>query len=148
MEELEEIFRLTNNEIPEDDFEITVPQMVIGAGYIYQISEKFNIYPELNLSVTFDGKRNTLIQSDFASIDPRIGLESSYKNIIFLRAGINGFQKAATINEIDKWYSSPSIGVGVNFKKVAIDYALNNIGGSTGFHTNSFFIRFGINKRK
>ena len=148
MEELEEIFRLTNNEIPEDDFEITVPQMVIGAGYIYQISEKFNIYPELNLSVTFDGKRNTLIQSDFASIDPRIGLESSYKNIIFLRAGINGFQKAATINEIDKWYSSPSIGVGVNFKKVAIDYALNNIGGSTGFYTNSFFIRFGINKRK
>ena len=148
MDELEEIFRLTNNEIPEDDFEITVPQMVIGAGYIYQISEKFNIYPELNLSVTFDGKRNTLIQSDFASIDPRIGLESSYKNIIFLRAGINGFQKAATINEIDKWYSSPSIGVGVNFKKVAIDYALNNIGGSTGFYTNSFFIRFGINKRK
>jgi hypothetical protein len=146
--ELEDIFTLTNNEIPQNSIEITVPQMVIGGGYLYQINKKFNIYPELNLSVTFDGKRNTLIQSDLASIDPRLGFEASYQNILFLRAGINGFQKAATIDNIDKWYSSPSVGVGVDFKKVAIDYALNNVGGSTGFYTNSFFIRFGINKRK
>ncbi len=148
LEELEEIFILTNNEIPENSLEITVPQMVIGGGYNYHLNKKFNIYPEINLSVTFDGRRNTLIQSDFASIDPRIGLETSYLNIIFLRAGINGFQKAATIDKEEKWYSSPGLGVGINFKKVAIDYALNNIGGSTGFFTNSFFIRFGINKRK
>ena len=147
-EELEEVFVLTNNEVPENSLEITVPQAVIGGGYSYEINEKFTLYPELNLSVTFDGKRNTLIQSDFASIDPRLGLEASYQKIIFLRAGINGFQKAATIDDEEKWYSSPSLGVGVNFKKVAIDYALTNIGGSSGFYTNSFFIRFGINKRK
>lgn len=147
-EELEEIFLLTNNEVPENSLEITVPQMVVGGGYVYQINEKFNVYPELNLSVTFDGKRNTLIQSDFASIDPRLGIEASYQKILFLRAGINGFQKVVTIDEEDKWYSSPSLGIGVNFKKVAIDYALTNVGGSSGFYTNSFFIRFGINKRK
>lgn len=148
LEELEEIFILTNNEIPENSLEITVPQMVIGGGYNYHVNKKFNIYPEFNFSVTFDGKRNTLIQSDFASIDPRLGLEVSYSSILFLRAGINGFQKAATIDDVERWYSSPGIGVGVNFKKVAIDYALNNVGGGTGFFTNSFFIRFGINKRK
>ena len=147
-EELEEVFLLTNNDVPENSLEITVPQLVVGGGYMHEINEKFTLYPELNLSVTFDGKRNTLIQSDFASIDPRLGLEASYQKIIFLRAGINGFQKAATIDDDEKWYSSPSLGVGVNFKKVAIDYALTNIGGSSGFYTNSFFIRFGINKRK
>ena len=147
-DELEEIFTLTNNEIPENSIEITVPQMVIGAGYEYNINEKFKIYPELNFSVTFDGKRNTLIQSNFASVDPRMGVEASYQNILFLRAGINGFQKAATIDDSEKWYSTPSLGVGIHFEKVAIDYALTNVGGSTGFYTNSFFIRFGINKRK
>ena len=148
LDELEEIFIRTNNDIPENSLEITVPQMVIGSGYNCRLNKKFIIYPELNFSVTFDGKRNTLIQSDFASIDPRIGLEVSYFNILFLRAGINGFQKAATIDGVESWYSSPGIGVGVNFKKVAIDYALNNVGGSTGFFTNSFFLRFGINKRQ
>lgn len=147
-EELEEVFTLTGNEIPENSLEVTVPQMVLGGGYLYKINEKFELYPELDLSVTFDGKRNTLIRSGFASIDPRMGLEANYRRMVFLRAGINGFQKATTIDSKEKWYSSPSVGVGVKFKKVALDYALTNIGGSTGFYANSFFIRFGINKRK
>ncbi len=146
--ELEEIFTLTNNEIPQNSLEVTVPQMVIGGGYSYQINEKFGIYPELDLSITFDGQRNTLVSNSFASIDPKLGLESNYRKIIFLRAGINGFQKAATIDNKEKWYSSPSVGVGIKFKKVALDYALTNIGGSTGFYANSFYISFGINKRK
>lgn len=147
-EELEEVFTLTNNEIPENSLEITAPQLVLGGAYVYQINEKFEVLPEVDLSVTFDGKRNTLIRSNLASIDPRIGVEANYRRMFYLRAGINGFQKAATIDNEEKWYSSPSVGVGVKFKKVALDYALTNIGGSTGFYANSFFIRFGINKRK
>lgn len=146
-EELAESFALTGNEIPTNSLEVTVPQMVLGGGYLYVINESFEVYPEMDLSVTFDGKRNTLIRSDFASIDPRIGLEANYKKIVYLRTGINGFQQAATIDDDEKWYSSPSVGVGIKFKKVALDYALTNIGGSTGFYANSFFIRFGINKR-
>lgn len=147
-EELEESFAITGNEIPTNSLEVTAPQLVLGGGYLYAINENFELYPEVDLSVTFDGKRNTLIKSNFASIDPRIGLEANYRKMVYLRTGINGFQQAATIDGDEKWYSSPSVGVGVKFKKVALDYALTNIGGSTGFYANSFFIRFGINKRK
>ena len=147
-DELVEIFTITNNEIPENSIEITVPQAVFGGGYLHQFSKKIEVYSELNLATTFDGKRNTLIQSSFASIDPRIGIEGNYRKIVFLRVGIQGFQKAATIDGEEKWYSSPSLGGGVKLNKVALDYALTNIGGSTGFYTNSFSIRFGINKRK
>lgn len=147
-DELNEVFILTGNEIPQNSLEITVPQAVFGVGYMYEFSDKFEVYSELNLSTTFDGKRNTLIRSDFASIDPRMGLEASYKKIAFLRVGINGFQRAATIDGEEKWYSSPSLGGGIKLNKVALDYALTNIGGSTGFYANSFSIRFGINKRK
>ena len=148
MEELEEVFLITGNDIPENSLEITVPQAVFAGGYLHQFSDKFEIYSELNLSATFDGKRNTLIRSDFASIDPRVGVEANYKKIAYIRFGINGFQRSATIDGSEKWYSSPSLGGGVKFNKVALDYALTNIGGSTGFYTNSFSIRFGINKRK
>ena len=147
-DELTEIFTLTNNEIPQNSLEVTVPQLVIGGGYNYFINDKFELYPEADLAMTFDGKRNTLIRTGLASIDPRIGIEANYRKMVYLRTGINGFQKAATIDNDERWYSSPSVGVGVKFKKVAIDYALTNIGGSTGFYANSFFIRFGINKRK
>ncbi len=147
-EELEEVFTLTGNEIPQNSFEITVPQAVFAGGYLHQFNEKFEVYSEIDLSTTFDGKRNTLIKSNFASIDPRIGVEGNYRKMVFLRLGINGFQKSSSIDGDENWYSSPSVGVGLKFKKVALDYALTNIGGSTGFYANSFFIRFGINKRK
>jgi hypothetical protein len=147
-EELEDVFVLTGNEVPTNSIEITAPQAVLGGGYTYQINEKFGLYPELNLAVTFDGERNTLIRSSLLSIDPRVGLEGNYNEIFFIRLGINGFQKELTIDDDTKWSSSPAIGVGVKFNKVALDYALTNIGGGTGFYTNSFFIKIGINKRK
>lgn len=147
-DELVEVFTLTGNEIPENSIELTVPQAVFGGGYLHQFNEKFELYSEVNLATTFDGKRNTLIRSNFASIDPRIGLEANYRRMFYLRTGINGFQKAASIDGDEKWYSSPSIGAGLKLKKVAVDYALTNIGGSTGFYAHSLSIRFGINKRK
>jgi hypothetical protein len=146
--ELEEVFLLTGNDIPENSLEITAPQAVFAGGYLFEFNEKFEIYSELNLSTTFDGKRNTLLRSEFASVDPRVGIEVNYKKIVFLRFGVNGFQRFATIDGKENWYSSPSLGGGVKFNKVALDYALTNIGGSSGFYTNSFSIRFGINKRK
>lgn len=140
-----DVFNLTGN---VNSLEITVPQAVFACGYLHQFNEKFEVYSEIDLSTTFDGKRNTLIRSNFASIDPRIGVEGNYRKMVFLRLGINGFQKSSSIYGDEIWQSSPSIGVGLKFKKVAIDYALTNIRGSTGSYANSFSIIYGINKRK
>lgn len=147
-DELTDVFTVTGNDVPENSLEVTRPQAILGGGYDYQISEKFGLYPEVNLSVTFDGKRNTLIKSNLASIDPRVGVEANYLKMFFLRVGIDGFQQASNIDGDTNWKTSPSLGLGIKFKKVQLDYALNNTGFGEGFYANSFSLKFGINKRK
>lgn len=147
-EELEEVFIATGNEVPTNSLEITVPRTILAAGYKYKINEKFGIYPEVNLAMTFDGKRNVLIGTSFMSIDPRIGFEANYRKMIFLRGGLGGFQQETEIGGEQKWSMQPNMGVGVKLKKVALDYALTNIGDDASLYSNVFSLRIGINKRQ
>ena len=100
------------------------------------------------MDATFDGKRNVLIKSKAISLDPHLGLEASYMNIIFLRAGIGNYQSytdavGKKINTIQ-----PNIGVGVKIKSVYIDYALTDIGDkSVALYSNVFSIKVDINKK-
>lgn len=147
-EELEEVFIATGNEVPTNSLEITVPRSILGFGYNYDINDKFGVYPEVNLAVTFDGQRNVLIGTSFMSIDPRLGVEANYRKIIYLRGGIGGFQKETEIGGKSKWSMQPNMGVGIKIKKVALDYALTNIGDNASLYSNVFSLRIGINKRQ
>ncbi len=124
---LKQVFEMTGNEIPENSIEYTVPRFVIGASYYRNIYKDIGALIELGVDATFDGKRNVLIKSDFASLDPHVGLELNYKKRIFLRGGVNNIQEA---REFDKTYTSwqPNIGVGVRFWKLHLDYAFTDIG--------------------
>lgn len=146
--ELEEVFTLTNNEIPNNSLEISTPQLILGGGYEIDINERFGIYPEINLATTFDGKRNVVVKTSFASIDPRVGFELNYKKMFFLRAGIGGFQQESSIDGDEFWSAMPNMGIGVKLKKVAFDYALTNIGDDAALYSNVISLRIGINKRK
>ena len=83
------------------------------------------------MDLTFDGQRNTLISSKAVSIDPKIGLEVSYQNSIFFRAGISNFQKGLsdgdTLNQKKVWIYQPSLGTGFKIKTFMIDYAFTNL---------------------
>lgn len=147
-EELEETFLATGNEIPENHLELTLPKLLLGAGYRYQIKE-FELYPELDLELTFDGKRNVLIKGNVLNIDPKLGFEANYKRIVFLRFGVNNIQdELKAENESVKTFQ-PNVGVGFHFKKVALDYALTDIGNqSVALYSHVFSLKIGINKRK
>lgn len=147
-EELEEVFLRTGNDIPDNSVEVTLPKLLTGAGYKFNI-KKFGIYPEANLEFTFDGKRNVLIKGNVVSVDARLGLEANYKKIIFLRMGISNIQDETTsLGETSKTFQ-PNLGVGVQFKKVSLDYALTDVGDqSIALYSNVFSLRIGINKRK
>ena len=81
----EDVFAETGNEIPVNGMEVTVPRLMLGAGYLFTIKEKFTIYPEIDLATTFDGKRSALIRTKAFSIDPTFGLELGYGDLVFLR---------------------------------------------------------------
>jgi len=145
-----EVFTLTGNEIPENTLELTLPRLLLGAGRTFDISNSFSIYPEAGIDVTFDGKRNTLIKSNFMSIDPHLGFELGYKNFAFLRGGIGNIQQEINFDGNQVTTLQPNLGVGINIKNVlAIDYAYTDIGDvSVALYSHVFSLKLNINGRE
>jgi hypothetical protein len=143
-----DVFNATGNEIPENSLEITLPKVILGVGRNFKIGKKFNVLGEIDFDLSTDGKRNVLVTGDPVSIDPHVGFEGGYNNLIFLRAGVGNFQKVTDIVGNDKISFQPNFGIGINFRGIAIDYALSDIGDqSEALYSNIFSIRFDINKR-
>lgn len=144
----EEVFNATGNEVPESSIEITLPKFIFGVAYNFNIYKKFSGMAEFDMDITTDGKRNVLIKSDIFSIDPHIGTEISYNNLVYLRLGVGNFQKIPQINASDELSFQPNMGLGIKFKKLAIDYAFTDIGDqSIALYSHVFSIRYGINKK-
>ena len=81
-------------------------------------------------------------------MDPHFGIEASYLNIIFLRAGLGNYQTFTdAIGKKIKTFQ-PNIGLGIKIKSVTIDYALTDIGDqSVALYSNVFSIKVDINKK-
>jgi len=148
-ESLNDVFIQTGNEIPENGLEITLPKLILGAGYKTNLSKKFTVQPELNLDITFDGKRNVPIKSDPISADPHFGIEFGYAEFIYLRAGVGNIQTATEIDGASTTITQPNLGLGIKIKNVTLDYALTNLGqtGAT-LYSNVFSLKLSIFKQK
>lgn len=146
---LEDVFTQTNNEIPSNGLELTLPKVILGASHKTLIKNKFTVEPELNLDVTFDGKRNVVIQGDPISIEPHLGLELGYSDFIFLRGGVGNIQEIKDFDGSKSTSMQLNFGLGVKIRNVSIDYALTNIGavGET-LYSNVFSLRFGLFKQE
>jgi hypothetical protein len=153
-EKEKEALYLTNNDIPVRSSEMTAPRLVAGVAHDFQIGKKFSLLAEANLDFTFDGQRNTIISSSPVSIDPKLGLEASINNIVFLRAGINNFQRALadkdTVNQSRVWIYQPSAGAGFRLQNVRVDYAFTNLANqSSPLYTHVFSLQLDlVNDRK
>jgi hypothetical protein len=152
-EKVREVFYLTQNEIPVRSTELTAPRLIAGGAYNFKISKSVNLLTEANVDFTFDGRRNTVISSKAVSIDPKLGLEASVKNVFFVRAGINNFQKALdesdSSNKKHVWIYQPSIGAGFKIANVQIDYAFTNLANqSNPLYTHIFSLKLDLKKKQ
>ncbi len=145
-----EVFTRTGNEIPKNSVEYTLPRLNIGAARYFDFGKKFFALVDLDMDMTFDGKRNVLIKSNPISIDPHIGVEFGYNNIVFLRGGFGNFQQETSIDGKKRTSFQPNIGIGIVIKKiVAIDYALTDVGNaSIALYSNVFSLKVNINRKK
>lgn len=151
-DKMREVFYVTQNEIPVKSSELTAPRLIAGGAYNFRINKNLNLQAELNLDVTFDGRRNTIIKSDVASIDPKLGLEASWKDVLFIRAGINNLQQALDDNDITNtnkvWIYQPSVGTGFKISNVQIDYAFTNLANqSNPLYTHVFSLKVDLKKK-
>lgn len=148
-----EVLYLTNNQIPVKSTEMTAPRLVLGANYEAEISESFSFLSEINLDLSFDGKRNTLVSSSLLNLDPRVGLEAGFKKTLFGRVGIYNFQRALkdgdTTNLKKVWIYQPGAGVGFKLKNIEIDYAFTNLANqSNPLYSHIFSLRFNLSNRE
>ena len=140
------VFVETGNTIPSNSLEITLPKILLGVAKKFEFGEDYSLLGEFDLDINTDGKRNTLIKSNFISADPHLGLEGSYNDIIFVRAGIGNFQQETTIDQEKQWSFQPNIGLGLNLGRLTVDYALSDIGDqSAALYSHVFSIRASIN---
>ncbi|MBK7882688.1 MAG: PorV/PorQ family protein [Chitinophagaceae bacterium] len=152
-EKEKEALYLTKNDIPVKSTELTAPRIAVGGGYNFDVGKSVKLLAEANLDLTFDGKRNTIISSKPVSIDPRLGLEATIKDVFFVRGGIANFQKALadgdTLNQKKVWIYQPSVGAGFKIKNVMLDYAFTNLANqSNPLYTHIFSLRLNLVKKE
>ncbi|MBD2716327.1 PorV/PorQ family protein [Microvirga sp. STR05] len=116
-----------STDIPANSTEITLPRFVLGVGRLIQLPGEFTALAAVDLEMTTDGQRNTLISSKAVSIDPRAGLEIGYKNLVFLRGGVSNIQQVKAFTGSDEWKVQPSLGVGVALSGLRLDVALSQL---------------------
>lgn len=143
-----DVFEQTNNELPQNSVEVTLPRLMLGAAREFKFGKKFDLIAAVDLENTFDGRRNTLIQSSAISVDPRLGLELGYAGIVYVRAGMSNIQYVTEITDEKRLTVQPNIGIGLRIKSVSLDYALTDIGdNSVALYSNVFSLRFDLYKR-
>ena len=145
-EEEKQILTFTSNVIPTSSLEVTRPQIIIGGAWYHQW-KKTGLMAELDLNMTTDGKRNTLISSFPVSIDPTFGIEANYGKFVFLRAGVNNVQKETDFGRDPFWTFQPNLGIGLKLLNLHLDYAYTDVGeqsNKTYSHVVFFGVEFGF----
>jgi len=142
-DEEKEILSATDNLIPDNTLELTLPKLIIGAGYEWVFKKNFYVRPEINVDVSTDGKRNVLFNLKPFSFDPHIGLELAFRDVVFVRTGLNSDFDDTKISTIQ-----PNFGIGLKIKSITIDYALTDVGDlSQSMYSHIFSVFVDINKK-
>ena len=133
--------------IPSNSTELTLPRLVLGAGYQFKLPADFTALVAADLETTTDGQRNTLISAKPVSVDPRLGVEFGYRGLAFLRGGVGNYQQIENFNRQKQWKGQYSLGAGVALSGLRVDLALSrlDVGAQSGSssQTNSLIVSLG-----
>lgn len=129
-----------NQEVPEGT-EITIPKLQLGISKLFTFNYDYTLRTELDLNVRFE-QNNDIISSSFASINPALGFEFGYTDLVFLRAGMGNFQNELQIDNTEQLSFQPSFGVGFKYQGIQLDYAFTDIGDqSVALYSNVFSLK-------
>jgi len=130
-DKLKEAFLATNNSLPENSLEITLPKLLLGFGREFKFNSTLCMLTEIDLDIYFDGEHHSLIKAKPISIDPHIGFQISYLQNIYLRFGADRFQFIEDFDKKNTLICQPSLGIGFSFYNFSLDYALTDVGDLT-----------------
>jgi hypothetical protein len=147
-QETQEVFLTTGNELPENGLELTLPRLIFAGYKKFDLGQK-GIYAsaEIDLDITTDGNRNTILHSSVFSVDPHLGIAVGFKNYVALRAGISNMQYVKNFDDSRSLNIQPNIGIGLNFRNFYLDYAFTDIGdASVALYSHVISLRIKLEK--
>lgn len=129
-----------NQDLPEST-EITAPKAQLGMSKKMTFNYDYSLLVAANLNMQFT-QTNDLISSKALSIDPAIGFDFGYTDLVFLRGGVGNFQNITQLDRSKSVTFQPNIGLGFKYKGIQIDYALTDLGDqSAALYSNIFSVK-------
>ncbi len=129
-----------NQELPESS-EITIPKLQIGMSKQWVFHYDYSLLAALDLNVRFE-QNNDIISTSFASVNPALGFEFGYTDLVFLRLGAGNFQNEIQFDDSEDLTFQPNFGVGFKYKGIQLDYAFTDIGDqSAALYSNVFSLK-------
>lgn len=139
-QEIQDAVTGQNQELPEST-EITLPKAQLGIAKKFEFHYDYTLLAAVNLNMQF-ARTNDVIASDAVSIDPAVGFEFGYTDLVFLRAGVGNFQNVQQLDGSTKVNFQPNIGLGFKYKGIQVDYALTDLGDqSAALYSNIFSVK-------
>jgi hypothetical protein len=133
-----------NQEIPSGT-EITIPKLQLGVSKEMDIKNSYTLLAALDLILKFE-ENNDIISTNFASINPALGIEFGYLDLVFLRLGMGNFQNELQFDNSKELSFQPNFGIGFKYKSIEMDYAFTDIGNqSIALYSNVFSLKFDFN---
>ena len=129
-----------NQELPENT-EITLPKAQFGMSKKFEFHNDTSLLAAANLNMSF-ARTNAIFSTDGLSVDPALGFEYGYTDLVFIRAGVGNFQNVVQIDNTEKVGFQPNVGLGFKYKGIQIDYALTDLGDqSAALYSNIFSVK-------
>jgi len=146
---VEDIYALTGNIIPVSSLEVTLPRAIMGVTRNFNFGSKIGLMASVDLEVTFDGKRNVALKTDFLSVAPMVGFELDFSKIAFIRLGAGKFQRVKGFKNTEMTTWQPNFGIGVKISALRIDYAMTDFSDNAdALYSHVFSLSIGINESK
>ncbi|MDA9970203.1 PorV/PorQ family protein [Flavobacteriaceae bacterium] len=132
-----------NQEEPEAT-ELTLPKLQLGMSKLFTFNYDYTLRTEVDFICRFE-ENNDVISSSFVSINPALGLEFGYTDLVFFRAGIGNFQNELQIDNSTPLTFQPNFGVGFKYNGIFLDYAFTDIGDqSAALYSNVFSLKIDL----
>lgn len=126
--------------LPTGQNEYVLPSVKFGFAKIIPITEDFQFSIATDMDMIFENRRTYYLNLGRMSIEPHVGGEVSYKEVIALRAGVTDF----ITDPVSGFTVSPTLGMGLKFSSFVLDYGFASFAGASsdlGF-THRISLRF------
>lgn len=144
-DKLTRAFELTGNDLPANSLEVTIPRLILAVARDFKISTLLSLAVAFDTHITFDGKRHVILPLGPIGIDPYLGGELRFSNWLFARVGVGNFQLVPALNGRNSLNLQPSLGLGIQYRNIYIDYAMTDVGNlSIAQYSNLISLRYMI----